>query len=220
MQLEQPVDLGRRLDVGARVRVEDRLRTRVRARAPRRARGRRRSASSRRRRAERGIVLAATGVRAARVRAAVAEDGPRAAAPAAVEEVERPREAGEVLVEVLGLAEADRAPAAGELEPVPLEPRAQLVALAEVARRPELGPVVARGCDLREQLLRARHVRVHADGQLEGAVRERCVRDPHQAVTSGTRGSFGVSAHVERTHASAGSSDAAIECRSPASAFR
>ena len=121
---------------------------------------------------------------------------------------------------MLRLAEPHRAPAAREHEPVPLEPLPQLVAVAEVPRWAELDPLVAGGGDLRRELLRPGHVREDPDRHLERAIGERCVADPNHAATSGTRGSFGVSVKVARIQASDGSSEAAIEWRSPASALR
>ena len=129
---------------------------------------------------------------------------------------------GEVVLPERRLAEPDRDVAARQCEPVPLQAPVQRGRVAEVSRRPELGPLVARlGCR-RQHLLRSRHVRQDADGDLERSEAARRVRDPDpaQSLTSGTRGSSSSSAHALRIHASEGSSAAAIDRRSPAKAFR
>ena len=126
-----------------------------------------------------GSSLPRPGLREALGRAAVAEHGPCRERLRGLEQVERALQLGQVTVDVLGLREPDRAPAAGQLEARSLEPGAQLAAVAEVAGRAELRALVARAGDRVEQLVRAGHVRVDADRQLERAVRERRVRDPH-----------------------------------------
>src|SRR5205085_7252295 len=115
---------------------------------------------------ERPVLFTTSRVGTPFVRAAVAEH--RACGSARrLEQVERPAELCEVLLPMLRLAEPQRAPAAGQHEPVPLEPRPQLVAVPEVARRAELDPFVAGRRNLCGQLVRARHVRQDADGHLD-----------------------------------------------------
>ena len=97
--------------------------------------------------------------------------------PVAAEQVERQLHRGEVLVAVIGLAEPERDVRAGEAEPVPLEALAKLLAVAEVAGRPQLGALVARLRDRREHLLRPGHVREDADRDLERPVADRRIGD-------------------------------------------
>ena len=117
-QLEQPVDLGRRLDVRARVRVEDRREAACAGErlGAREAVGEALPAGIVE--PQRRIVLAAARVGEALGRAAVAEDRSCRERAGGFEQVERALQLPEVAVDVLVLREADRAPAAGQLEPV------------------------------------------------------------------------------------------------------
>ena len=160
-------------------------------------------------------------------RAVVGEDGVRFAAAGGLKEVERPRHGRKVLVPVVGLAHPDGDEASGESQAGVCQSLTELLAGSQVAGWSELGGLVAGPSDCRHHLVRARHVGEHSDGDLEGAVRAGCVRDPYarqprrpSRVTSGTRGSFSIASQAGRTQASSGSSAAAIERRSPASAFR
>jgi len=125
------------------------------------------------------VLAAAARVGASRLGAAVAEDRVSLRAARGLEELERAAKLGEVLVPVLGLAEAERAPAAREREAVPLEARSQLLPLAQVPRRSQLGALVARRRHLAQELLGPGDVREDPDRHLEGPVRERRVRHPH-----------------------------------------
>ena len=186
-QLERALDLPRRLDVGSGVSVERRLEA-ARGRDVLRAADTLAPAlPARFVEAERWVLLAAARVRAAGGRATVAEDGVRARRARRCEQVERAGELREILFPVLRLAEADRAPAARQLEAVLLEPRAKLALVTEVPGRAELGSGVAGRRDFGEQVVRPGDVRVDADGDLERAVGERRVRDPerHQLASPG-----------------------------------
>src|SRR5512132_1076551 len=189
--LEEALDLARRLHARPHVVVEDRLE----ATAPRLV-DRERDA------VEVDLTIA---------RSPVGEDRHRRNL---LEQIESRVELAEVPV-----AEPKLDKRAGELEAVPLEPPAKCRRIAEVTQRPELGSFVPGGSDGVEDVLWARNVRKDADGETERAVAHGGIRDPHGG-TSGTRGSFSIVSHAARIQASRGSSEAAIERRSPASAFR
>ena len=127
-----------------------------------------------------------------------------------------------VLLDVLAPREAQRQERAHQLEALGAQRLGHLGALAEVAGRPEFAADVAElGHRPREH--RARRQVVAPCGQLEDAEADGCARDAdaHRArPTSGTRGSGSSDCQASRTHARSGSSEAAIERTSPASAFR
>ena len=216
-RVQELLDLGRRLHERGRVVVERRL---VASRA--RQLGRTLDTLHQARPARLVERRSTPGIRAPLRRPRIGKDRPRARAVGRVEEIQRRGHRGQVHVPVLGLAEAHRDVSAGEGESETREPLAQVRPVAEIARRPELRPHVAGVGRRREHLLRARNVREDADRDLERAVAARRVRDPDggQRVTIGTRGSFAILVQAPRIQASAGSSAAAIDRRSPASAFR
>ena len=133
----------------------------------------------------------------------------------AVEQVEGGLERG-----VVAVAEAQFDERAGQHQAPQREPVAQLLAPAEIPGWAELRALVARSGDRVEHAIRPRNVGQDAHSQLERAVADGRVCEPDHGLTSGTRGSFSIPSHAGRTQASSGSSAAAIERRSPASALR
>src|ERR687887_78804 len=128
---------------------------------------------------------------------------------------------------MLGFAETDRDVTPREGEPVALEPLPQSLPVPEISGRAQLDAVVTSPRNRVEDALWIGHVRQNPDGDLERAVAARRIRDADagqprrpSVVTSGTRGSGSSSLHAGRIQASAGSSAAAIERRSPARPFR
>ena len=208
-ELERTLDLRSRLAERRRVRVQGRLE--ARARAPRRVRCRRASAPSPSRRARPPAPGFAT-----RSGEPPSPNTGRASLACGLEEVERPGEPFESSSRCSGSLK-ERAPAARQREARAPRACAQLVP-RRGTRRPELGALVTGRGHLCEQLVRARNVRVRRRSprrRRTTAARSRLSRrhQRHARV-------FGSSAHVSRIHASAGSSLAAIEWWSPASAFR
>src|SRR5438067_1443566 len=118
-ELEHAVDLPRRLDEGARVGVEGRLEPAAACQLLGAAKTVGEAAPARLVEAERAVLPAPPGVGAPFVRAAVAEYG-AGGRVRCLEEVERAPELVEVLLPMFRLAESQRAPAAGQHEPVPL----------------------------------------------------------------------------------------------------
>ena len=136
--------------------------------------------------------------------------------------VERLVEAPQVVLDLLAAREPQREERADQGEPARAKRVGDGCAVAEVPRRPELAARVAEVRHRRGEH-RARRQVVAAGGQLEDAEADgrTCDAGSHrEPPTSGTRGSLPSDSHVPRTHARSGSSEAAIERTSPASAFR
>ena len=186
--LEEALDLGNALDIGRRVVVEDRLvaaaRARCRPRVAIASTSRRQRASSSR----------SAGSSPPRPGLAI-RSGPPASQSTGARRSRRPRRTGPAC------AAAPRSP--------PRSPRPrriawgrsrrraagraarrsrELVALAEVAGRAEVGARVAGGADRLEDALGVGDGEVGADGHLEGAVGERRVGDPRVIAPPPTRG--------------------------------
>src|SRR2546430_14780074 len=111
-----------------------------------------------------------------------------------MEEMELATQGREAFAQVPGRSEAEGDVPADECEAVLLEPPAQIVAVAQVTGRAELGSLVACIRDRTEHAFGPGNVGQDANRDLEGAVAARRVCDPDIAqfrrpssVTMGTR---------------------------------
>ena len=184
--LEQALDLPLRLDERRRVVVEGRLEAAVSAAFHRDRQPDREPPPAGVVETDRGVECRPAGQRRARRRARIGERRPRRPVVAAgeVEQVEQLVELAERGLEPGGLAERQLEVAAGEAEPPLGQPRREQIAGAEISRRTEIDPDVSGRRHRVEQRYRIGNVRVDADRDLERAVADRSIGDPH---TGGAR---------------------------------
>ena len=128
---------------------------------------------------DRAVRCSAAGEPQALRRTRVGEDSFSCRSVGSGEELERLIKGMEVVLPMLWLAEPDRNEAAGKRQRVAFEPLPHGGPVTEISGRPQFRAVIVSPGNRRQDTLRIGHVRQDTDGDLEGTVAARRIRDAY-----------------------------------------